>query len=46
MNESFKIESTQNVICRMNSTLLLLNQKIFIKTKAEIFFQNPIDKMD
>ncbi|EMI71934.1 hypothetical protein LEP1GSC074_0206 [Leptospira noguchii str. Hook] len=46
MNESFKIKSTQNVICRMNSTLLLLNQKTFIKTKVEMFFQNPIDKMD
>ncbi|EJO70416.1 hypothetical protein LEP1GSC132_4390 [Leptospira kirschneri str. 200803703] len=33
MNESFKIESIQNVICRMNSTL----QKTFMKTKTKIF---------
>ncbi|EMK07141.1 hypothetical protein LEP1GSC166_2289 [Leptospira kirschneri] len=42
MNESFKIESIQNVTCRMNSTL----QKTFMKTEVEIFFQNPIEKMD
>ncbi|EJP03177.1 hypothetical protein LEP1GSC032_0156 [Leptospira interrogans str. 2002000631] len=46
MNESFKIKFIQNVICRMNFTLHLLNQKTFMKTEVEIFFQNPIDKMD